>query len=159
VLFVRAIYGPIQLGYGRRCLVCEVLLPYDGRALCIYNLGSKFLYSYEFLQMYLQLFRNSSAPFDTFRTTMCATWSNSEYVSAHLICLHTRFYSDGLHVHARSAASQRLAQAWTTAQFQRDFMRYIATMRLRYDRAMQYRKCAEDGGPQFVTMDGTATSI
>jgi hypothetical protein len=43
--------------------------------------------------------------------------------------------------------------------FQRDFMRYVATMRLPYERAFQCKKCAAEGGPRYVTMDGTATSV
>jgi hypothetical protein len=112
--------------------------------------------------MYLQWFLTTSSPFDTFRTTMCAAWRNSEYVSIRscasmYACLHAQ---PVLTTRAwRSAQSERLVATWSTAMFQRDFMRYIATMRLSYDRTMQCRKCTEEGGPRYVTMDGTATSI
>jgi hypothetical protein len=52
-----------------------------------------------------------------------------------------------------------LAALWKSVMFQRDFFRYVASMRIQYDQAFSCASCAAQGGVSRVTLDGTTIGM
>jgi hypothetical protein len=52
-----------------------------------------------------------------------------------------------------------LAALWKSDMFQRDFFRYVASMRIQYDQAFSCVSCAAQGGVSRVTLDGTTIGM
>jgi hypothetical protein len=146
---------PSGSGYSLVCGVCGFVLPFDGRDWAVFNPGleSTHLYEYEVLHHHLTQVRLGCTPFDQGRRTIEVQWMD-EYARAwvYLSWLVTE-------LPVRSDESMRLAALWRSEMFQRDFFRYVASMRIQYDQAFSCAACVAQGGVSHVTLDGTTVGM